>query len=87
MVHAVAAPWVRMIRSGLEPRGFFLCFSASQHRLNISTAAARIVWPRLCFSSGMNLNKVQGCFLKSLFSKSYTVSTNLIINNCEILLA
>ena len=69
-MHAGAAPWVRMIRSGLQPQGFFLCFSAVKHLLNISEAAARIMWPRqtvFFFVSGINSKKVHGCFLKSLF--------------------
>lgn len=56
VMHAGAAPWVRMIRSGLQPRGFFLCFSAVKHLLNISEAAARIMWPRqTVFSSSQEL--------------------------------
>lgn len=47
VMHAEAAPWVRMIRSGLEPQGFFLCFSVVKHLLNISQAAARAVWSRI----------------------------------------
>lgn len=67
--HAGAAPWVTMIRSGLEAQGFFfflLCFGAVEHLLNISAAAARTVQPSPFYFllSGTNLNKVQGCLVE-----------------------
>lgn len=49
VMYGGAAPWVKMVRSGLEPKGFFLCFSSMKHLLSIREAAVRIVRPRPLF--------------------------------------
>lgn len=73
VMHAGSTPWVRMIRSGLEPQGFFLCFSAVKHLLNISEAAARILWPRRLFLLVRNSFKYRMLLKMFVFKILYCV--------------
>lgn len=71
-MHAGAAPWVRMIRSGLEAQGSFLCFSAVKHLLNICEAAAKTFF---FLKPGLNFRKFQGYFFKKFVLEAHTVSS------------